>query len=295
MILELAISEELGLFERGKSFSRCAKGATTIKGRLPINPSGGLKSKGHPVGATGVSQMVELGRQLEARSRQGRQVEDPGVRDGGELRRVRQQRRRHHLREGLGGWRMSRPIAVVAFGGNAILRAGDDGSFHTQMEKAKGACRQMLEEILHKGYELVLVHGNGPQVGNLLLQFEKARDIIPVPPLDVAVATSQGLLGHMLEIAMRTVLEEDKMQREVATVLTPVAVNPADPAYKKPTKPIGPFYTRDQAERLRRERWVGGSSRTPAAVGDRVVCSPEAAPHPAAAQLSSSSSRTRRW
>ena len=151
---------------------------------------------------------------------------------------------------------MSRPIAVVAFGGNAILQAGDDGSFRTQMEKAKGACRQMLE-VMHRGYEIVLVHGNGPQVGNLLLQFEKARDILPVPPLDVAVATTQGLLGHMLEIAMRTVLEEDKMQREVATVLTQVLVDPDDPAYSNPTKPIGPFYTREQAEKLRRdEGWA---------------------------------------
>jgi len=168
---------------------------------------------------------------------------------------------------------MSRPIAVVAFGGNAILRAGDDGSFQTQMEKAKSTCRQMLE-ILHKGYELVLVHGNGPQVGNLLLQFEKARDIIPVPPLDVAVATSQGLLGHMLEIAMRTVLEEDKMQREVATVLTQVVVDPADPAYTRPSKPIGPFYTREQAEQLQRvEGWsmIEDSGRG----YRRVVCSPK--------------------
>ncbi len=168
---------------------------------------------------------------------------------------------------------MSRPIAVVAFGGNAILSAGDDGSFHTQMEKAKSACRQMLS-ILHKGYELVLVHGNGPQVGNLLLQFENARDKIPVPPLDVAVASSQGLLGHMLEIAMRTVLEEDKMQRDVATLLTQVVVDPQDPAYKNPTKPIGPFYTKEQAEQFKREEgWtiVEDSGRG----YRRTVCSPK--------------------
>lgn len=76
---------------------------------------------------------------------------------------------------------MTKPIAVVAFGGNAILDAGDDGSFTTQLEKAKAACRQMLA-ILHQGYQLILVHGNGPQVGNLLIQFEKASDVIPVPP-----------------------------------------------------------------------------------------------------------------
>ena len=128
--------------------------------------------------------------------------------------------------------------------------------------------------ILHRGFELVLVHGTGPQVGNLLLQFEKARDIIPVPPLDVAVATSQGLLGHMLEIAMRMVLEEDKMEREVATVLTQVVVDPADPAYKCPTKPIGPFYSREAAERFRREE--GWSIVEDAGRGHRrVVCSPK--------------------
>lgn len=167
---------------------------------------------------------------------------------------------------------MTKPIAVVAFGGNAILDAGDDGSFQTQLEKAKAACRQMLS-ILHKGYQLILVHGNGPQVGNLLIQFEKARDIIPVPPLDVAVASSQGLLGHMLEISMRTVLEEDRMQREVATILTQVVVSPDDPAFKKPTKPIGPFYTKEQAEHFQKtEGWhvVEDSGRG----WRRVVCSP---------------------
>jgi carbamate kinase len=170
---------------------------------------------------------------------------------------------------------MSRPIAVVAFGGNAILSEGDDGSYGQQMEKAKSACRNLLA-IVHRGYELVLVHGNGPQVGNLLIQFEKARDVIPVPPLDVAVATSQGLLGHILEAAMRTVLEEDKMQRDVATLLTQVVVDPDDPAYQKPTKPIGPFYTREQAQHFAAtEGW--------AVVEDagrgwrRVVCSPR--PH----------------
>uniref|UniRef100_I2PWZ9 Carbamate kinase n=1 Tax=Desulfovibrio sp. U5L TaxID=596152 RepID=I2PWZ9_9BACT len=167
---------------------------------------------------------------------------------------------------------MTKPIAVVAFGGNAILDAGDDGSFPTQLEKAKAACRQMLA-ILHQGYQLILVHGNGPQVGNLLIQFEKARDIIPVPPLDVAVASSQGLLGHMLEISMRTVLEEDRMQREVATVLTQVVVSPNDPAFLHPTKPIGPFYTRQQAEHYRdSEGWhiVEDAGRG----WRRVVCSP---------------------
>jgi len=168
---------------------------------------------------------------------------------------------------------MGKPIAVVAFGGNAILDAGDDGSFTTQMEKAKAACRQMLA-VLHRGYHLILVHGNGPQVGNLLVQFEKAKDVIPVPPLDVAVATSQGLLGHMLEISMRTVLEEDRMQREVATILTQVVVSPDDPAFARPTKPIGPFYSSEEAEYYQETK--GWHMIEDAGRGwRRVVCSPQ--------------------
>ena len=144
---------------------------------------------------------------------------------------------------------MEKPIAVIAFGGNAILDKGDDGSFETQLEKAKTACREMLS-ILHKGYDICLVHGNGPQVGNLLIQFEKARDIIPVPPLDVAVASSQGLLGHMLEVSMRSVLAEDNMEKDVACILTQVVVDSEDPSFKNPTKPIGPFFTKKDAECL---------------------------------------------
>jgi len=167
---------------------------------------------------------------------------------------------------------MTKPIAVVALGGNAILDASDDGSFETQLKKAKEVCRQLLT-ILHRGYQLILVHGNGPQVGNLLIQFEKARDTIPVPPLDVAVASSQGLLGHMLEISMRSALEEARMQREVASVLTQVVVSPDDPAFAHPTKPIGPFYTEEQAAQFQKtEGWhmVEDSGRG----WRRVVCSP---------------------
>lgn len=168
---------------------------------------------------------------------------------------------------------MNKPIAVVAFGGNAILDKGDDGSFETQLDKAKAACREMLD-LLHRGYEVVLVHGNGPQVGNLLIQFERARDIIPVPPLDVAVASSQGLLGHMLEVSMRSVLAEDNMERDVACVMTQVAVDKDDPSFDNPTKPIGPFFTKEEADKLiAQQGWVmvedsGRGYR-------RVVCSPK--------------------
>jgi carbamate kinase len=147
---------------------------------------------------------------------------------------------------------MDKPIAVVAFGGNAILKSKEDGMFETQLENAKKTCRELLV-ILHKRYELVIVHGNGPQVGNLLIQFENASDIIPVPPLDVAVASSQGLLGHMLEISMRSALEEDKLTKDVVTILTQVVVDERDPAYAHPTKPVGPFLTKERAEQHEKE------------------------------------------
>jgi len=148
---------------------------------------------------------------------------------------------------------VNKPVAVVAFGGNAILNSNEDMSFETQLKNAQETCRQMLA-ILHKRYELVVVHGNGPQVGNLLIQFENARDLLPVPPLDMAVASSQGLLGHMLLISMRTVLEEERLQKEVTAILTQVVVDENDPAYQNPTKPVGPFYTLERAEELREEK-----------------------------------------
>ncbi|NOY86441.1 MAG: carbamate kinase [Deltaproteobacteria bacterium] len=148
---------------------------------------------------------------------------------------------------------MTKPVAVVAFGGNAILSSNEDMSFETQLNNAKETCRQMLG-ILRKRYEMVIVHGNGPQVGNLLIQFESARDIIPIPPLDAAVASSQGLLGHMLLISMRTMLEEECLQKEVTAILTQVVVDEEDPAYLEPTKPIGPFYSRERAEVLKKEK-----------------------------------------
>ncbi len=148
---------------------------------------------------------------------------------------------------------MNKPVAVVAFGGNAILNSNEDMSFETQLKNAQETCRQMLA-ILHKRYELVIVHGNGPQVGNLLIQFENARDLLPVPPLDMAVASSQGLLGHMLLISMRTVLEEERLHKEVTAILTQVVVDENDPAYKNPTKPVGPFYSLERAEELREDK-----------------------------------------
>lgn len=168
---------------------------------------------------------------------------------------------------------MSARLAVVAFGGNALLRSEDRGTQEEQIARAKQAAR-WLAEIVRSGSKLVVVHGNGPQVGNILVQAEEASTKIPPQSLDVAVAQTEGSMGFMLQLAIRNRLESIGRPTEVATVLTEVEVDPNDPAFKRPTKPIGPFFTRYRAEAL--ERDLGWTMREDAGRGWRhVVPSPK--------------------
>jgi carbamate kinase len=147
-------------------------------------------------------------------------------------------------------------LAVVAFGGNALLRPEDHGTQEEQIARAKQASR-WLAEIVRHGYKLIVVHGNGPQVGNILVQAEEASTKIPPQTLDVCVAQTEGSIGFMLQQAIRNRLESIGVGGEVATILTEVEVDVNDPAFKRPTKPIGPFFTRYRAEALERDLgWV---------------------------------------
>ena len=139
-----------------------------------------------------------------------------------------------------------RPLAVVAFGGNALLRPEDSGTTSQQLGRAREAVRHLLP-ILARGFELVVVHGNGPQVGNILLQSEEAASRIPPQSLDFCVAQTQGSLGFLLELAFANELPRAGFRKEVVTVVTQVEVDAADPAFLKPSKPIGPFFTAEQA------------------------------------------------
>jgi carbamate kinase len=143
-------------------------------------------------------------------------------------------------------------LAVVAFGGNALLRPEDRGTQEEQIARAKQAAR-WLAEIVRYGYKLIVVHGNGPQVGNILVQAEEASTKIPPQSLDVAVAQTEGSIGFMLQQAIRNRLEAIGVGGEVATILTEVEVDANDIAFKRPTKPIGPFFTRYRAEALERD------------------------------------------
>ena len=163
-------------------------------------------------------------------------------------------------------------LAVVAFGGNALLRPEDRGTQEEQIARAKQAAR-WLAEIVAQGYRLIVVHGNGPQVGNILIQAEEASTKVPPQTLDLAVAQTEGSMGFVLQQAIRNRLESIGRSGQVTTVLTEVEVDPTDVAFKRPTKPIGPFFTRYRAEAL--ERDLGWTMREDAGRGWRhVVPSP---------------------
>jgi carbamate kinase len=138
---------------------------------------------------------------------------------------------------------------VIAIGGNAITREGQRGTWDEQRANARVVARELVR-LKRRGHQVVLTHGNGPQVGALHLQHDLAASQSPPLPLDVLVAMTQGQLGYL----MQTAIEEVDPSIQTATVLTRVRVDPADPSFAEPTKPIGQFYSEDDARRLERER-----------------------------------------
>lgn len=144
-------------------------------------------------------------------------------------------------------------IAVLAFGGNALLPKESDGTQEEQRALAREAAVWMVD-IVASGYELVVVHGNGPQVGNILIQVEQSVLQIPPISLDVAVAQTQGSIGFLLQEAIRNELARRGVEKDVVTLLTEVEVDAGDPAFAKPSKPVGPFFNRFRAKVLTEER-----------------------------------------
>jgi carbamate kinase len=142
--------------------------------------------------------------------------------------------------------------AVIAFGGNALLRPQDHGTQEEQFTLSWKATRWLVE-IIHRGYELAIVHGNGPQVGNIMIQVEEAITKIPPQSLDVAVAQTQGSMGYMLANQLRNRFNEEQLEKEIAAVLTEVEVDRDDPAFDNPTKPVGPYFTAYRANLLMQE------------------------------------------
>jgi carbamate kinase len=145
---------------------------------------------------------------------------------------------------------------VIALGGNAILRRGEDGTIQQQIENAN-ACMRHIARLVQAGHEVVLTHGNGPIVGNIVIRNEAVRNQIPAMPLYIADADSEGGIGFLLQITLYNQLRRHGVRRPIVTVITQVVVNPQDPAFGKPSKPIGPYYSPAEADRISRERgWV---------------------------------------
>jgi carbamate kinase len=152
---------------------------------------------------------------------------------------------------------MSDRRAVVAIGGNALILDGQQGTIDEQYDNATEMARH-IAALVSSGWGIVLTHGNGPQVGFILLRSELVGDSAPVPrlSLEMSSADSQGGIGHILAMALLNELAGRGLRDRVAYVLTHTVVDPADPAFAQPTKPIGPFYTAAQATaRRRREGW----------------------------------------
>ena len=149
-----------------------------------------------------------------------------------------------------------RPLTLVAFGGNALIEADDLGTTDEQVQRAETFADTMVE-ILQMKHDLLLVHGNGPQVGQVLIQMEEAATKVPPAPVDVAVAQTEGGMGYILEMALRNRIEKAGLDRDVSTVLSLVVVDGADSGFRKPSKPIGPFFSNYRAQVLQREQnWV---------------------------------------
>jgi len=142
---------------------------------------------------------------------------------------------------------------VVALGGNAILRAKELSSYEEQFENVRRTCRQVAQLVV-EGYRPVFTHGNGPQVGNLLIQNEAAAHLVPPVPLDVCGAETQGQIGYMMQQALRNELAALGIARPVASLVTQVLVDADDPAFSTPTKPVGPFLPREVAEQRMRDK-----------------------------------------
>lgn len=147
-------------------------------------------------------------------------------------------------------------LAVVALGGNALLKSGQKGTISEQEENIFEACNEVAY-LLEQGYNLVISHGNGPQVGNVMLQHEAGFKVFDIPkqPMDICVAETQGSIGYMIEQQMRNVLFERGVKKNIVTLITQVLVSENDPAFKNPAKPVGPYYTVEEKDHMLEQGW----------------------------------------
>lgn len=144
-------------------------------------------------------------------------------------------------------------VIVVALGGNAILQEKEKGTFEEQYGHVEHTAKQLFK-IWEAGYTLVVTHGNGPQAGNLLIQQEEATTQVPAQTLHCVGGMTQGQLGYMFQQTLQNVFQANKRPCPIASVVTQVLVSENDPDFQNPSKPVGPFYSKEQALLLQREK-----------------------------------------
>ncbi|WP_325200199.1 carbamate kinase [Oscillibacter sp.] len=142
---------------------------------------------------------------------------------------------------------------VIALGGNALQSKDSGSTAEAQLSVVRETCEH-IAELSVGGYEVAVVHGNGPQVGRILLASETAKEVVPAMPFDVCGAMSQGYIGYHIQQALRYALAKRNKNTPVVSLVTQMVVEADDPAFRNPTKPIGPFYSREEAEAIQREK-----------------------------------------
>lgn len=153
---------------------------------------------------------------------------------------------------------MKQKLAVIALGGNAILRGGQKGTVEEQNQNVKDTLENIIP-MIEDGYNIIISHGNGPQVGNLLMSDDAGQQMYDFPPmsLDVCVAYSQGQIGYMIEHNLRNLLKSRNIDRNVISTISQVIVDKNDPAMQNPTKRVGKIYSKDEADKLSKEKgWI---------------------------------------
>ncbi len=168
---------------------------------------------------------------------------------------------------------MSKKLAVVAIGGNAVNRPGEAATAENMMRNI-AVTAGYIADMIEKDYDVVITHGNGPQVGNILIQQDEAKEKIPPFPLDFNGAMTQGFMGYMIVQELQNILREKNISKEIAAVVTQIVVDKNDDDFNHPSKPIGPFYSEEEGKKIQQEK--GWNFKEDAGRGwRRVVPSPK--------------------
>lgn len=165
-------------------------------------------------------------------------------------------------------------LLVIALGGNALIEEGSSGTFQDHKLSVKKTCQSLLP-LFQSEYDIVLTHGNGPQVGNIIMQNEDLSKQVPPMPVDVCVAESQGEIGYFIQQELKNLFLKNNIKKEIITLITQVLVDSNDIAFEKPSKPIGPFYDKLTTQKLRKEKGYTFHADASGNKYRRVIASPK--------------------